>query len=197
MKAATGLILACALFGSAAGAAQATNLIVDGGFESPVVPSASYTLFDLGQTFSNRVVVGKQGNVAIVSGSFTQNGFIFLAHSGQQWLDLTGTSNTPTGVEQKVVTNPGHVYELNFWVGNVYDPGGIFGTSSRVHVYVDGLLLATALNTEGKGTDTQIWRGFAVKFTAKRSETTITFINGDPSDDTSNGLDGVSLELVR
>jgi len=197
MKVATWLILACALFGGAAGAARASNLIVDGGFESPVVPSASYTLFDLGQEFSKWEVVGKQGNVAIVSGSFTQNGFIFLAHSGKQWLDLTGTSNTPTGVEQKVLTSPGRVYQLKFWVGNVYDPGGIFGTSSRVHVYVDGLLLTTALNTAGKGTDTQVWRGFAVKFTAKTSETTITFINGDPADDTSNGLDDVSLELVR
>jgi hypothetical protein len=64
-------------------------------------------------------------------------------------------------------------------------------------VYVDGLLLTTALNTAGKGTDTQVWRGFAVKFTARTSETTITFINGDPADDTSNGLDDVSLELVR
>ena len=197
MKVAAWVILAYALFGGAVGAAQATSLIVDGGFESPVVPSGSYTLFDLGQTFSKWVVVGKQGNVAIVSGSFTQSGFIFLAHGGKQWLDLTGTSNTPTGIEQRVLTNPGHVYQLNFWVGNVYNPGGIFGTSSRVHVYVDGLLLTTALNTAGKGTDTQVWRRFAVKFTAKTSETTITFINGDPADDTSNGLDDVSIELVR
>jgi hypothetical protein len=85
---------------------------------------------------------------------------------------------------------------LNFWVGNVYDPGGIFGTSSRIHVYVDGLLLATALNTTGKGTDIQVWRGFAVKFKAKTSETTITFLNDDPVNDTLNGLDDISLEPV-
>lgn len=196
MKVATWLILACALLGGAAGAAQATNLVVDGGFELPVVPSGSYTLFNLGQTFSNWVVVGKQGNLAIVSGSFTQNGFRFLAHGGKQWLDLTGTSNTPTGVEQRVLTVPGHVYQLNFWVGNVYDPGGIFGTSSRIHVYVDGLLSATALNTAGKGTDTQVWRGFAVKFKAKKSETTITFLNDDPVNDTLNGIDDISLQPV-
>jgi hypothetical protein len=193
MKVAIRLVLACAVVGWAAQAAQAGNPVVDGGFESPLVPSGSYTLFTLGQTFSNWDVVGKQGNVAIVSGTFAQNGFSFPAHSGGQWLDLTGTSDTPTGVKQTVVTTPHHVYHLNFWVGNVYDPGGIFGTSSRIHAYVDGLLLATALNAAGKGTHTLVWHRFSVNFTAKTAETAITFLNDDRVNDTLNALDDVAL----
>ena len=73
MKVATWVILACALFGGAAGAAQATNLIVDGGFESPVVPSGSYTLFGLGQTFLGtlKVTTGANG-VATINTTFAR-----------------------------------------------------------------------------------------------------------------------------
>jgi hypothetical protein len=87
----------------------------NGDFETPTVPTRSFTLFATGSaSITGWTVVGPTGvgNVAIVRGNFTQfeNGinFIFPAQSGVQWLDLTGISNTPgEGVSQTVTTIPG------------------------------------------------------------------------------------------
>ena len=108
------------------------NIVTNGGFELPVVATSSYQLFPVGQHFSGWRVVGAPGNVAVISGAFQQSGLTFLAKAGKQWLDLTGVSNTKTGVAQTVRTVRGSNYRLTFSVGNVYDPGGIFGVTSTV-----------------------------------------------------------------
>ena len=106
----------------AAPASQAANLIKDGGFESPVVAVGGFDDFTTGQAFSKWTVVGVAGDVAIVSGSFTQNGIAFPAKAGKQWLDLTGyLSDNATGVQQTVKTTIGQKYLLKFSVGNVVD----------------------------------------------------------------------------
>ena len=135
---------------------EATSPIKDGSFEKPAVPSASYELFTTGQTFSRWTVVGASGGVGIVSGTFTQNGFSFPAKSGKQWLDLTGNSNTATGISQTVATTPNAKYKLTFWVGNVYDPNGIFGVSSTVNVVVNGSQILSATNS--RMSTTMVWR---------------------------------------
>ncbi len=185
--------LLATVLGVAGYQAQAANLLKDGGFEKPPAPVGGYTLYGTGQKIGPWTVVGAAGNVATLSGTFTQNGFTFPARSGQQSLDLTGTSNTPTGVSQTVTTVPGGLYQLTFFVGNVVDPNGIFGTTSTVNVMVDGVLLMTAVNRAGKGSTQQVWRKFTATVTAGSTPTTIAFLNGDPPNDTSCGLDAVSL----
>jgi Protein of unknown function (DUF642) len=173
--------------------ANAANLIKNGSFETPLVPVGSYETFSTGQTFSGWKVVGAAGNVAIVSGQLTQNGFSFPAEAGKQWLDLTGLSNTRTGVAQTFASTPGRAYTLTFWVGNVYDPQGIFGVSSTVIVRVNGKQVYKATNSRGKGKTTQVWEKFVTTITATSSKTTIAFINDDPSNDTENGLDAITV----
>ena len=189
---AAAVIAAIALSGVTS-ALAATNLLKNGGFEKPVVPDGSYQLYSTGQTFAHWTVVGDPGNVAPISGDFTQNGFSFPARAGAQWVDLTGASNTATGVAQTVSTTPGAQYTLIFSVGNVYDPGGIFGTTSTVNAFVDGNLVKSATNSLGQGSSSQVWKRFSVTFTAETASTTISLINGDPSNDTQNGLDAVKL----
>lgn len=175
-------------------ALAAGNLVRDGSFETPVVPQGSYTSFSTGQDFGPHwTVVGAAGNVAIVSGQFTQNGFSFPAKKGAQWLDLTGNSNTATGVAQTISTVAGTNYALGFFIGNMHDAGGIFGTTSTVDVQIDGVSVASFTNKCGKGSAVLCWRRFSMDFVAKGTQTTIAFINGDPPGDTSNGLDGVSV----
>src|SRR4051794_3236546 len=90
----------------AASAANA-DLITNGSFETPVVPVGSFTLFTVGSgALIGWSVVGPAGtNVAIVSGSFSQNGVSFVAQDGAQWLDLTGlNSNSSEGVSQTLST---------------------------------------------------------------------------------------------
>jgi hypothetical protein len=183
-----GLALALAVPASAA-----TNLLHDGSFEKPVVPSGSFAVFSNGQTFFGWTVVGASGNVGVISGTFTQNGFTFPAKSGHQWLDLTGTSNSATGIAQKVSTTPSHNYTLTFAVGNVYDPNGIFGVTSTVNVLVNGVHVATVKNSRGKGSTSMVWQTFHVTVAATSTTTTIALINGDPANDTLNGLDAVTL----
>ena len=177
-----------------ASSAFAANLIKNGGFEKPVVPTANFTLFATGQTFPHWTVVGASGNMAIVSNDFSQNGFTFHPKGGKQFVDLTGTSNTPTGIAQTVATTPGAAYTLTFFVGNVVNPGGIFGTTSTVNVLVNGTQVFTATNSQGKA-GTGVWQKFTTTITATSAQTTIAFINGDPPGDTANGLDSVSLVL--
>lgn len=186
VRAAAGALMC--LLGSAAHA----DLISNGSFESPVVTAGSFQLFSTGGTFSGWSVVGATGNVAIVSGSFTQNGFSFPAEDGAQWLDLTGISNTATGIQQTIATTSGQQYDLSFWVGNVSNPGGIFGTTSTVDLELNGTKVLTVTNSNANG-QTQAWQQFTFSFMATSSSTTLAFLNADPSNDTSNGIDNIVL----
>src|SRR5262245_3649840 len=116
--------------------ANAANLIKNGSFEKPVVPNGGSKEFVAGSDFSGWLVTGGPGNVAVVSGTFAANGFSFPAKKGAQWLDLTGSSNSRTGLIQAVTTTPGQEYLLTFYAGNVYNPGGPYGLQSEVEVFV-------------------------------------------------------------
>jgi hypothetical protein len=180
--------------------ASTGNFISDGCFGSPDV-GTSYEVFGTGQSFDGWLVVGASGNVAPVSGAFqweddgTGIDFSFPAVPGcDQWMDLTGVSNTQTGISQTVETQPGATYQLDFSVGNVVDPGGLVGTSSTVDVLVDGQQLVAATNSGGGSTLS--WEAFSEAFTATGSSTTVEFLNADPPTDNTNGLDAVSLTYL-
>ncbi len=173
--------------------ARGASLIKDGGFEKPVTPAGSFLVYGTGQNFAKWTVVGASGNVATVSTTFVQNGYSFPAKSGKAWLDLTGISNTATGVAQTIKTVAGTGYTVTFWVGNVSNSGGIFGTTSTVDVYDGTTLLSAATNSKGTGGTKQVWQKFTTSFVATASKTTLSFVNGDVGSDTNCGLDAVSV----
>jgi hypothetical protein len=190
------------LFAAAIGlpSAKAVNIVANGSFETPTVPVGGFTSFASGSNaITNWTVVGPSGtSVAIVSGTFTQFGFTFPAQNGVQWLDLTGVnSNTTEGVQQTVATTPGALYDLSFFVGNISNPGGLFGTTSTVGVQINGGPVVSFTNSGGVGSTSLFWQQFTLPFTATAATTSITFINQDPSGDNNNGLDNVSLSLGR
>src|SRR4029077_8125613 len=127
-----------------------------------------------------------------LSTSTVDGAFLFPAEDGQQSVDMTGTSDTATGVSQTVTTMPGHTYCLSFWVGNVYDPDNAksYGTTSTINVLVDGQRFAVAPN-EDQAT-TLSWEPFTSTVVAKGAATTIAFVNGDPTGDSSNFLADVT-----
>jgi hypothetical protein len=109
---------------------------------------------------------------------------------------LTGDgTKSVEGVEQTVATTPGTQYSLSFWVGNVFDPAGIFGTTSTVNVRLGGLggTLLGGFTNSSMTTGTQVWEQFTTSFTAAGSSATLDFLNADPPSDNSNGLDNVVL----
>ena len=183
------------VLGSATVAFCQANLIKNRSFERPIVTPGTYEKFFTGETLMNWNVIGDPGSVTLVSGTFSEEGFDFPAKEGIQWLDLTGNSQTSTGVSQTVSTTPGAAYTLSFWVGNVYDPHGGFGIRSTVIVQVDGQQVYTATTSRGKGKTAMTWRHFATTIVATSLQTTIAFLNGDPPNDTANGLDAVTLVL--
>jgi uncharacterized protein DUF642 len=123
------LILGILVLVFAASAARA-NSIVNGGFETPLVPTGFFTNFITGSTsITGWTVVGPEAS--IVSGSFASLGFTFPAEHGKQWLDLTGDgTNSVEGVKQTFATTPGTMYNLSYFVGNQVNPGGLWGTTS-------------------------------------------------------------------
>ena len=202
---ATVIALAASLFAPAVASAsrvsgQSANLITNGSFEQPVVAVGGYQLFSVGQSFTGWQVVGTPGaNVAPISGSFTQNGFTFPARTGKQWVDMTGTSDTNgnagAGLAQTVKTVRGQRYQVKFSVGNVIDPG-IFGATSTIKVSVNGRHILTAVNSEGSGSKSQVWKDFSVTFQATTTASTIAFFNADNFKDTSNGFDAVAVTKI-
>jgi hypothetical protein len=182
---------------AAMGEERAANLIQDGGFETPVVPDGGLTRFSNGQMIGPWTVVGATGNVDLISTTFTFEGFTLPAKSGQQWLDLTGDSQTATGVAQSFTTKSGSSYTLKFSVGSVYDKNGQAGTSSTVYVMNGSTQIYKAVAKGKKGSTSQTWHNFSVTFVASSATTTLSFINGDPSTDTDCGLDAVSVSAAK
>jgi hypothetical protein len=56
--------------------------------------------------------------------------------------------------------------------------------------------VASFTNKAGTGKTAIVWKKYSTEFTAENTTTTIAFMNGGSSDNTSNGLDGVSVTLV-
>jgi Protein of unknown function (DUF642)/PEP-CTERM motif len=173
-----------------------SNLISNGSFETPTVPVEGFMNFLTGSTFPGWTVVGTANrDVSIVSGSYVSNGATFPAQSGVQWLDLTGyLSNTSgEGVEQTISTVPLQAYQLTYWVGNVTAPG--YGTSSTVNISIDGVPTFSDTNSMASPT-LQVWEQFTHTFVATGSSTVLDFLNGDPSNDNTNGIDNLSVMPV-
>jgi len=187
-------VITAALLAGFAEPALAANLIKNGSFEKPVVPDGSFDTFNTGDSFKGWTVVGDTGSVAIISQDFTYC-VALPAAKGKQFLDLTGYSNSSTGVQTTIATTPGSAYSISFFVGNIVG-GGNCGTTSTVDLYIDGVSAGKFRNKKGEGGSSIVWKKFSTQFTAQNSTTTITFMNGDPSDDTANGLDAVSVTLV-
>ena len=174
-----------------AGTAHATNLMKDGGFETPATPSGTYTAYAPGQTIGKWTVVGP-GNVATVN-DYNEGGVLWSPHKGHAFLDLTGTCDcgVASGVSQTVKTRVGASYKLTFWVGNTVIPNQ--GNTSTVDVYSGSTLLTVAENRAGTGGAKEVWRKFSLVYTANSASTVFSFLNGDPNGDEQNGLDDITL----
>jgi hypothetical protein len=176
--------------------AVAGNLIKNGSFEKPAVPDGGYTRFSVGQKIGPWTVTGV-GNVDVMSTHFVYVGYKFPAKKGVQWLDLTGCcGGNRTGVKQTIDTVSGATYDISLYVGSQYTPTGNLGIDSTVDVYVNGVQIATFVAKGKEGSDTQVWRKFSTQFVTQSAQSTIEFMNGDPSNDTDNGIDAVSVTLV-
>ena len=179
---------------AAEGRAAGQTYWENGNFLRPTPKAGSFLVMDVGDRFGAWRVVGASGSVAWVSGTYTRNGYSFPAQGtpSNSWVNLAAISQSATGImHYGVATTVGQSYTLSFYVGNMYDPGGIYGVASTVAAYENSTLLGTYTNASKASPKTETWQQFSVSFLADAPYTTIAFINGDPPGDLDCGVDNV------
>lgn len=169
------------------------NLIVDGGFETPVLAPGTGVLFSPGSTFGGPggwLALGDPGlgpQIGILRSEASEPGngvTAFNAHSGFNSTDLTGVYNRgpSLGIQQSLTTAIGQAYTLSFYVGTVTPT---FGPNAQ-SFYHDPATIDVSINaatrlhfTNNNRTNGFInWQQFSVGFTATSGTTTIAFLNG-------------------
>lgn len=186
-------IVTGAVFLSAAGSAWA-NLLVNGGFESPIVVSSfQYQNISSGfepPGFGWHITTGNVD--AVIQGT----SFASSAFDGQQFLDLDGT--VPGGIAQSFVTIPGSAYVFTFAYAN--NPNGTTGATIPAHGTARILdtvssndLIAPLLLTHGSTTvAAPDWlTSGAIAFVAIGNSTTVDFVSNNAS-----GAGGIFLDAV-
>jgi hypothetical protein len=88
--------IAFVVLAATSSAATAQNLLKDSSFETPVIAEGSLLNVYPGQKIGAWNVVGSSPSfnwVTLVSGTYPADGITFNAHSGKQYLSLTGGNN--------------------------------------------------------------------------------------------------------
>ena len=181
------------------------NLIVNGGFEDPVLAPGAATVFASGQTLpvpgGAWIVVGDPGTgIYLLQDSYAEgfnNVSRFNALEGLNSVDLSGPSNigSSAGVRQVVPVTGGVSYQLSFDVGRVTPaggPGGVYPSAATVDVSIDGGARVSFTNTDITP-DRINWRHFTWTFTPAGNTTSLTLLNGTPVGSNETGLDNVAL----
>ena len=171
------------------------ELTLDGDFEYPVVASGGYLAFDVGSNLGPWAVIGPSGgSLALLNASYADDGYTFNPQGGNQSVDLTVSPNLAVGLQQTVTLETNHEYTLCFWVGNIKQPGGVYGKKSIDIVTINGQEIKKATNAKGVvDSGVIVWKQFKTKFSVPGGATTISFNNGDPVSDNYNGLDSIVL----
>ena len=199
MRHSTLLFAALALLLGGGGQVKAASLIVNGGFELPVLPNGGGEGFTGGSTgIPGWTVVGNDIGLLQTNLSELQNGIIrFNAQEGLNSVDLTGAFNTgPTdGITQTVATTSGSAYTLSFWVGRAQSDNGFSGYQdpATVDLSLNGGPRVSFTNSDQPTPGLVDWKQFSTSFVASGSSTTITFLNGTPINTDQAGLDNVTF----
>lgn len=166
-------------FGVSARPAAAFDLVSNGSFEDPSLPTPSYNIYDS--------IPGWQLLPGSQSGLEVQNNVAGSPYSGQQFVELDG--NAVSGIYQDLATVVGQVYKLTFAFSA--RPGV---ADNKLNVTWGGVPVAALLANGAGLADTQ-WQTFSYDLIATSSTTRLSFDNfGEQSDSLGSYLDAVSVE---
>jgi len=174
------------------------NILVNGSFETPIVPVGNFSSFGVGSTgITGWTVTGPSGSIALVNDQFVCCGINYNAADGHQSLDLTGTDDNGVakGVSQTVNLSSGF-YVVTYAVGNYSDPNGSGSPfPSTVLLFLNNVNVQTSTNTNNT-TGHVNWEAFNYSFGTAGGPVTIELRGqGTPSADNYTGLDNVNLDL--
>jgi choice-of-anchor C domain-containing protein len=155
--------------------APATNLIVNGDFETPEAPDRCLALS--GDQLTGWKI--ERGDVDVVS-------TYWPAEHGNQSLDLNGL--TSGAISQTIATEPGHWYRLSFFYSGNPDENAA-DRNRAAEVQWDGKLLTTLHPQLGTLTDMN-WQRQEFVVQAKTASTSLLFIS------VNDGAYGVALDDV-
>jgi hypothetical protein len=187
------LLLAVVLITHSVTSANA-NLIVNGSFETPLVPVGGFTTFPAGSmAIPGWTVVGI--DVSVISESFMQSGITFQSQHGDQWLDAAAfnTNSMLSGVTQDIATTANGQYEISFYVGSATD--GVFFFPATIDLSINGGPRTSYTNPTAPNNMLN-WRQFTVPFTAAGAVTNITLYNGGQPNNFLSALDNVSVVAI-
>ncbi len=180
------IVVAAALLGTAS-AASATNIIVNGGFESPVITQTCCTTVP-GNGNVDPWIVGP-GNVNVVNGYYgSTNGN--LAKEGNQYLDLIGEGGAGS-ISQTFNTVLNQVYTLTFsYSHNIFGGSSSDGPSFSANFSV-GNLSGTISHDTGT-TNNLDWKTYTGSFIGDGKTDTLNFTNTSPT----SGNAGMFLDAI-
>jgi hypothetical protein len=197
------------------------NLIVNGSFESPTVPSSSLSCgvafntacqgyYSPDQTspppggpfdIAGWSVIGKGGvpDAAVVlqlGNGYTEGPLHFDAQDGTQSLDLTGEGNQgANGVKQSFTSIIGAHYAVSFYLGRQDPAASGYAGPSALDLFIDQDAPITFIDMDALSQNVA-WERFALSFTATKAITTLAFLNATPVGNNFTGLDNVVVEAI-
>lgn len=177
------LMVAGALSGPIEAAGEASNLIVNGSFETPDIPTGSFAIFASIPGWSHAARTGTTS-----SGIKIQDHVAGApaAGAGDQFVELD--SDGPSRIFQEVATNPGSAYRLTF----VY-------SARPTTVAIENHFQVSAGPESAEigplaSTSQTIWVGFTLDFVASSTSSRIEFLDLGPEQE-SGGL-GAYVDAV-
>ncbi|HXG74192.1 MAG TPA: DUF642 domain-containing protein [Candidatus Nitrosotenuis sp.] len=158
------------------------NLVTNGSFEDPDIPSVSFTVLPSipGWTTTFGPGIEIQDNPA-------------LAFDGTQYVELDShPSPGNSAMAQTLITTPGTIYELSF----AYSPRpGVSAESNGIEVYWDGSLIDT-LAQDGTGLISTAWDVKTHTVVASSSSAVLEFKATGTPETLGGFIDGVSVVVA-
>ncbi|HPS52873.1 MAG TPA: DUF642 domain-containing protein [Phycisphaerae bacterium] len=171
------------------------NLVVNGSFEDPVVPTEEWPPDPLVPSDEYPSLPGW----TIVSGNFNLCGINSWASAvGNQNLDLAG--NTNGSLMQNITTVVGQEYTLSFYYSdNPYMSVAGVASVTVMDNSSEVLLVDETVTGPGNNSPTDMeWKQFSINFIATSTSISLTFtsLSNPDLNEASPTLDGVVLEAV-
>jgi hypothetical protein len=177
------LVAAGVMMQRAVAGAAVRELVINGGFEQPVVPHGTYRIFP---SIPGWTEAGPR-----TCGIEIQNNVAGSPFEGNQYTELD--SNCATEIDQDLTTVPGRVYRLSFAFSA--RPGR--GPADNIlQVWWNGRLIDTR-QADGGGLKDNAWQVFHYRVRATGATTRLAFADAGVSDSYGTELDAVSVTCER
>lgn len=166
-----------------------SNLIVNGGFETPDIPTGTWTVYPNGSLTSWNVESG--------SGLEIQDNVAGAPHSGGQHAELD--SNNSSVISQNIPTEAGKQYRLRFWYSpRPNRPAGDNTIDMFVKVVSGGAtIVSDRIGEHAIGGSQTVWIEYEYNFVAVDNNTKIMFSDTGANNSYGGYLDDISVYALR